>query len=149
MVKCIVDFLAVVGCGAFAGMLLTIGMSFGRFWKSLTPEGVLDWFSSNPRGAARPLPLVLPPTFVGLAAALWLDWNAPTARSLWIGAIAITLVNVIFTIAYFFPINGKLESKAIAPSVVSPTLHRWLAFHWIRIVLAGFASVLAFLAVYR
>jgi hypothetical protein len=141
------SFLAVVGCGAFTGMLLSIGMSFGKFWKSLTPEGVLDWFSNHPRGAAQPLPFILLPTLAGLGGSLWFNWNDPQPRTLWLSAVSVTLVNMAFTIAYFFPINGKFENRAISPPSVPPVLDRWLAYHWIRIALAFLASLLAFLAV--
>lgn len=141
------DFLALFGCAAFTGMLITIGMSFGSYWKSLTPEELMDWFASNPKGAARPLPFVLLPTLVGLGGAMWLQWGDPVAARLWIGAAASIGVLLIFTVVYFFPINGKLEAKTMPSADVPGTLNRWLAFHWIRVVLGVLASLLAFLAV--
>jgi hypothetical protein len=147
IVRVAFSFLAVVGCGAFTGLLLTIGMSFGKFWKSLTPEGVLDWFSSHPKGAAQALPFTLLPALAGLGGSLWFDWSDPLPRNLWLSAIGATLVNLAFTIAYFFPINGKFENRSISPVSVPSLLDRWLACHWIRIALAFLASLLAFLAV--
>ncbi len=52
--KAVIFNLAVGVSGAFTGILLTTGMSFGKFWKNLMPEGVLDWFASNPKGAMHP-----------------------------------------------------------------------------------------------
>jgi hypothetical protein len=146
MLNTSLHFLALFGCGAFTGMLLTIGMSFGSFWRSLTPEELLDWFAAHPRGAARPLSVILIPTLIGLGGALWLEWSDATVRPFWIGAMASMVLLLVFTVVYFFPVNGKLEHRAILPNLVPATLNRWLAFHWIRVILSLLAGILAFLA---
>jgi Domain of unknown function (DUF1772) len=142
-----VQFLATFGCAAFTGMLLTIGMSFGSYWKKLSPEQLMDWFATNPRGAARPLALILLPTLIGLCGSLWLEWKNPAAVTLWIGAIIDIGILMVFTVAYFFPVNGKLESKTMPLADVPSTLGRWLTLHWIRVALSFLASVLCFIAV--
>jgi hypothetical protein len=148
MTKTAFEFLALFGCAAFTGTLLTIGISFGKYWKSLGSAELLEWFSTHPRGAAQAVPIVLLPTLVGLGGILWLEWADPTtALRLWIGAAATIGVLLVFTVAYFFPINGKFESKAIPLAQVPGTLNRWLALHWIRVLLGVVASLLAFTAV--
>jgi Domain of unknown function (DUF1772) len=144
--KDIFNFLTIFGCGAFTGMLLTIGMSFGRFWKSLSPEELLQWFSTNPKGAARPLGVVLVPTLLGLAGALCLQSQKPTVESLLIGSASCLALLLTFTVVYFFPVNGRLENKRIAPALVPVVLDRWLTLHWIRIGLSVLAGILAFVA---
>lgn len=149
MALAVFQFLAVFGIGAFTGMLLSIGMSFGAYWKSLSPEALIDWFASNKKGAAKPLGPILLPTLIGLGGALWLQWGDPQARWLWAGALASIVVLLVFTVVYFFPINGRLESRTMPPAQVPATIRQWLSLHWIRVFLSLLAGVLSFIAVLR
>ncbi len=50
--------LAVAGPAMFAGVMLTIGVILGGYWKSLPPTEFLDWFAQHSGLVKRAIPLV-------------------------------------------------------------------------------------------
>ena len=95
------------------------------------------------------IPLVVVPTVVGLAGALWYDWQQPAARGLWLGA-AVCIVAVLgLTMAYFAPTNAAFAARATALDQVSAKLDTWLLLHYLRVAVALTASVLGILAITR
>nr|WP_258118157.1 hypothetical protein [Mesorhizobium onobrychidis] len=69
------NILAISGSAMFAGVMLTIGVTLGGYWKSLPAAEFLDWFSQNDRFIIRTIPLVVVPTLIGLIGSLWLGWS--------------------------------------------------------------------------
>lgn len=45
--RLICNALGILGAAMFAGVMLAIGVTLGGYWKSLPPDGFLDWFSQN------------------------------------------------------------------------------------------------------
>ena len=39
--------LAICGAVLLAGVMVTVGLTLGGYWFSLSPEGFLDWFGPN------------------------------------------------------------------------------------------------------
>jgi hypothetical protein len=130
-------------------VLLTIGLSFGSYWKSLPPAEFLDWFNANAMRVPRPIPFVLIPTIIGMLGSFWLDRHLPITRLLWLGSAAMLAAVLIVTAAYFASENQAFASKALAVEEVPNVLKAWLAIHWLRIALATLAAAFAFVASQR
>lgn len=41
------NMLAVVGSGAYGGVMIAIGLGLGRYWLSLPPQEFVAWFEPN------------------------------------------------------------------------------------------------------
>lgn len=141
--------LAVAGSAAFGGVMLAIGVILGGYWKSLPPAEFLDWFAQQSSLVMRAIPLVVVPTLIGLAGALWYDWREPAKRWLWLASVACIVAVLGFTLAYFLPINAAFAGKVVALDQVPAKLESWLLLHNIRIALALAASALGIAAITR
>ena len=145
----IFNVLAVCGTAVFTGMLLTIGLTLGPYWKSLPPAEFLDWFSRHSHLVGQTIAPVLFPTLLGLAGSLWLGWSDARRRHLWGAALVCILVLLVVTSIYNGPLNGQFVSKAVPPDEVPAALDTWLRAHAARVALGLAASVLGVLAVSR
>lgn len=142
----IFNILAVCGSGAFAGALLTIGLTLGQYWRSLPPDEFLDWFSKNSTFVMRTIPFVLLPTLVGLVGSVWLSWPDRDQRLLWGSALACVILLLVVTAAGNGPLNSQFASKSVATAEVPGMLSKWMMFHAVRIALCSIASALAAIA---
>jgi hypothetical protein len=145
--RLIFNTLAISGSAMFAGVMMAIGVILGGYWRSLPPEGFLDWFSQNNHFIVRAIPLVVIPTLVGLAGSLWLGWGEQAARNLWLAASGCVLAVLIITVAYYLPSNAQFATKSIPVEQVPAKLDTWLLLHNARIALAAIASVLGIVAI--
>ncbi|AYG64815.1 MULTISPECIES: DUF1772 domain-containing protein [unclassified Rhizobium] len=143
------NILAITGSAMFAGVMLTIAVTLGGYWKSLPASDFLDWFGQNGKFIARTIPLVVVPTLIGLAGSLLLGWSESGARTLWIGATVCIAGVLVLTAAWFLPTNAQFASRLIPVDEVSARLDTWLMIHNVRIALATIASVLGIAAVSR
>lgn len=141
------NFLATSGTAMFAGVMFMINLTLGEFWKSLTPEDFLNWFSVNSHFIMNSIPFVIIPTIIGLIGSLWFDWNKTSQRTLWIVSFASILTILLLTLFWFVPTNNAFAAKSIQFDFVPNLLKTWLLIHWIRIALAIFASAMCFLAI--
>jgi hypothetical protein len=141
--------LAISGSAMFAGVMLTIAVTLGGYWKSLPPSEFLDWFGQNGEFIVRSIPLVVAPTLIGLAGSLWLGWSESGARALWIGATVCIAAVLILTAAWFLPTNAQFAAKLVPLDEVPARLDTWLMIHNVRIALATIASVLGIVAISR
>ena len=140
-IRLAVNVLAVCGSAALAGTMLTIGLSFGAYWKSLSPAAFLDWFAAHSLLIGRTIPLLAVPAVLGLLGSLWLDRAAPRPRILWALALGCAAAIALVTVAFHLPANAAFVAKTIAPEAVPAKLDDWLRLHWLRIAL-GFATAI-------
>ncbi|NNM73923.1 DUF1772 domain-containing protein [Enterovirga aerilata] len=103
--RLILNVFATCGTGTLAGVLLTIGLSFGSYWQSLPPADFLDWFARNGQYVGRTVPFALLPALAGLVGSLWFGWSSPPQRYLWGSALACLAVMLILTAIYNGPLN--------------------------------------------
>ncbi|NTJ66648.1 DUF1772 domain-containing protein [Agrobacterium rhizogenes] len=143
------NILAISGSAMFAGVMLTIAVTLGGYWKSLPPSEFLDWFGQNGEFIVRSIPLVVAPTLIGLAGSLWLGWSENGARALWIGSTVCIAAVLILTAAWFLPTNAQFAAKLVPLDEVPARLDTWLMIHNVRIALATIASVLGIVAISR
>lgn len=145
--RLICNVLGISGSAMFAGVMLAIGVTLGGYWKSLPPEGFLDWFGRNIPFIMRSISLVVPPTLVGMAGSLWLSWADRRARSLWLAGSGCIVAVLLITAAYYLPSNARFAGRSIPPEQVPAALDAWLLVHNVRIALAVLASVLGVVAI--
>lgn len=143
------NILAISGSAMFAGVMLTIGVTLGGYWKSLPASEFLEWFGQNNRFIMQVIPLVVVPAVIGLAGSVWLGWSEAITRALWIGAILCIASVLVLTIVWFVPNNAQFAAKSISPDQVSARLDTWLTVHYARVALATIGSVLGILAISR
>ncbi|MDH7796228.1 MULTISPECIES: DUF1772 domain-containing protein [unclassified Beijerinckia] len=143
------NILAISGAAMFAGVMLAIGVILGAYWKSLPPQGFLDWFSQNNHFVAQVIPFVVAPALIGLAGSLYISWGDTTGRTLWLVASACIIAVLAVTFAYHLPSNAQFAAKAVPLDQVSGKLDSWLLLHSLRIVLALVASILGIVAIAR
>lgn len=141
--------LAICGTAIFTGAMLTIGLSFGAYWKSLPPQDFLNWFSENSQFIGRTIPIFVIPAVIGLAVSVWLGWPIAPVRVLWLAASACLIALLIVTAVYHLPTNAAFEAQSIAPSQVAATLNTWLWLHALRIGLGLGAAILSVAATLR
>ncbi|TIL97327.1 MAG: DUF1772 domain-containing protein [Mesorhizobium sp.] len=143
------NILAVTGSAMFGGVMLTIGVTLGGYWKSLPAAEFLHWFSQNNGFISAAIPLVVVPTLLGLIGSLWLGWGAAETRMLWIGSAACIAGVLALTMNWFVPTNAQFAAKALPLDQVPDRLNTWIMIHYVRIGLAAAASVLGLLATSR
>lgn len=143
------NMLAILGAGAFAGLMLNIGLTLGAYWKGLPPAAFLDWFASNSHLIGRTIPIVAVPTVIGICGSLWLAWNQPSARFWWGVALTAIVALMVITALFHLPTNAAFAAKSLPLDQVSPTLDRWLLLHWFRIALGFAATAVGILAIAR
>lgn len=137
---------AICGTASFTGAMVLIGLTFGAYWRSLPPAEFLDWFSHHSHLIGRAIPAFAVPSFLGLAASLWLAWNTPQ-RLLWAGAL-ICLAGVgLITALLHLPMNSQFVAKAVPLDQVGAMLDRWHSWHAARVCLGLLGSILGVLAV--
>lgn len=141
--------LAITGAAMFAGVMLAIGVILGSYWTGLAPADFLDWFARHGRHVTRAIPIVVLPTLIGLAGALWFDWSDGAKRGIWLGAAGCIVAVLAITLLWFVPSNTAFAAKAIPVDQVSGKLDTWLMIHNVRIALAVAASALGVWAVGR
>lgn len=142
-------FLVVTGSAMFAGVMLAIGVILGGYWKSLPPADFLEWFAQHSQLVMQAIPIVVIPTLIGLAGALWFDWGNGPNRTIWFGAAGCIVAVLVITIAYYVPSNAAFAAKSVPVDQVSGKLDTWLMIHNFRIALAFTASALGVWAISR
>jgi len=141
------NILAILGPAMFAGVMPTIAVTLGGYWKSLPASDFLTWFGQNGEFILRTIPLVVAPTLIGLIGSLWLGWSESGVRILWIGAIACIAAVLVLTVAWFLPANAQFAAKLVPLDGVPAKLDTWLMIHNVRIAFAAIASVLGIAAI--
>ena len=144
--RLICNMIAIIAAASFAGVMLFIGLMLGAYWQSLPPAAFLDWFSTNSHLIARTIPLVAMPALLGVVLSLRLDWQEPTRRRLWAGALAALLGIAIITFAYHLPMNARFDARAVPLDQVTDLLDQWLAWHALRVALGLVAAALGVIA---
>lgn len=130
-------FLGVAGTAAFVGNMLTIGLGFGGYWKSLEPTDFMAWFSKNFFRFLIPTVMsVLPFSLVGLGASVWFAREGDPSFVYWAAALACVVVACLITAVYHLPKNVALAAQKMTPEKARATLSGWLLMHWVRVVFA-------------
>ncbi|SOD97697.1 anthrone oxygenase family protein [Spirosoma fluviale] len=146
--KLVLNSLAVISSGMFAGVLLAIGVLLGGYWKGLSAVAFLDSFNTFlplvPRAIAVGLVAV-----VGLIGSVWLSWEEKEVRTLWLLAVGCIGILFMLTAAWFAPTNGQFAARSLPLDQVLAKRDMWLMLHSLRIVFAAVASVLGIIAVNR
>jgi len=143
------QLLAVIGSATFAGVMLSIGIILGAFWRGLPPTDFLAWFQAHSHLIQRSIPFVVVPTIVGLVGAVWLSWGDAVARAWWFGALACIATVLLLTVFYFLPLNARFVDGSIPVADVPSALNQWLALHWVRITLGLAAATSGMVAMTR
>jgi hypothetical protein len=141
------NILAIAGCGVFSGMMLTIGLTLGAYWKELPPAEFVEWFSTNNHLIARTIPLAIVPILVGLAGSI--AFAEAGTRPLWWGALAAIFALLVITAVFHLPANASFAGGKMPLDAVGPLLDRWLWLHAARILLGLSATVLGIVALTR
>jgi len=71
-------------------------------------------------------------------------YSASPRRELWLGAVAVVVIERIATFAYFMPTMDRLQNHGLRPSQVDTTASRWISLHHVRtgIYLAAWIAAL-------
>ena len=136
MLTRIVQDLAVVLLGLFAGAMLLIGVAFVGFWQSLPPEAFLAWFATHSyRIGGVMLPLGVAATIAAIASAV-ITWRTGGRVRVWAltAAVLAVLVIVIYLVVHA-PMNAAFAASSVAAENVSRHLGTWATWHWVRVVL--------------
>ena len=146
MIKTILNIMAICGTAGFMGVMISIGVTLGGYWKSLPPAEFLNWFSTNVQYVSRSIPPVFMVAFIGLAGSIWLSWNTP-AFKWWLASGLCIVVVAILTFAFFVPTNTAFASKSIDVAATTAKLNQWLTIHNFRIGFAMVAAILGCIAI--
>lgn len=132
MLKTIFNVFAVCGAAGFAGVMLSIGVTLGGYWRSLPTNEFLAWFSANNQFVSRSIPIVFMPTFVGIVGSLWFAWGSPEVK-LWAVSALCLFVVAVLTFGFFVPTNTAFASGSMDEVTGAAKLNQWLTLHYLRI----------------
>ena len=143
------SLLAVIALGLMAGALVAEGAILVPFWRSLTPEGFLNWYKQHAALLQNFFgPLEITASMLALIAAALSWFNESAGRHLLAASAALSMAVLAVFPLYFRRANTSFRTGGIALECVGKELHRWSIWHWFRtiIAVAGFVTVTAALA---
>ena len=143
----VLGLLAVVGASAYVGVLLTIGLSLGIYWRGLEPQAYAEWFTDNFILLLPSVMLMLGPALVGVIGSLWLARADRSARRLWSLALAGLVLSSLVTALYHLPANFRIWSGDLTSTELAGELDAWLVWHVVRWLFGLLGAVAAFWAV--
>ena len=146
MLKAIFNILAICGAAGFAGVMLSIGVTLGGYWRSLPTQDFLDWFAANNQFVSRSIPIVFMPTFLALIGSVWLSGGQPELKY-WLLSAACILVVAVLTFAFFVPTNTAFASGTMDEAAGTAKLNQWLSIHYFRIGFGFAAAVFGCIAI--
>ena len=146
MAKLIFNIMAICGAAAFSGVMLSIGVTLGGYWKSLSEAEFLSWFARNHQYISRSIPFNFVVAFIGLAGSIWHSWGT-SSFVYWLAAGICILAVTGLTFGYFVPTNTAFASQTIEVSLVTAKLNQWITIHYLRITLAMTAAILGCIAI--
>lgn len=146
MIKTVFNILAICGAAGFAGVMLSIGVTLGGYWRSLPTKEFLDWFAANNQFVSRSIPLIFMTTFIGLIGSVWLPWGSPDLKY-WLLSTACIIVVAILTFAFFVPTNAAFASGTMDEAAGAAKLTQWLKLHFFRIGFGMAAAVFGCIAI--
>ncbi len=141
------NILAICGSAAFAGVMLSIGLSFGGIWLSMPPEQFSTWFAENNAHVSRPNAYVVLVTVIGLVGSTYFGWRSQTQRRLWLASAACMAAIAVITFVYFVPTNTAFSAGTILTSAIPSRVGQWLSILYVRIGLGFVSAALAVVAV--
>ena len=134
------NILAACAAAGFAGVMLSIGVTLGGYWRALPPAEFLSWFEANNGYVAKAVPIIVLPALIGLVGSLIASWNTD-ARIWWILSLISFIAVLVLTVAYFVPSNTAFASGSFDVNAVSDKLRQWISIHYVRIALAFISAV--------
>ncbi len=146
--KIVFNVLAICGAASFCGVMLSIGVTLGGYWRSLPPAEFLRWFEANNQFVAHSVPIVVLPAMVGLAGSIWMSRSTPSFV-IWAVSGALLVAVLVLTVAYFVPTNSAFAGGDIEVEAVAAKLDQWLRLHIIRVVLALASAAFGVIALTR
>ncbi len=146
MLKAVFNILTICGAAGFAGVMLSIGVTLGGYWRSLPTQEFLDWFSTNNHFVSRSIPLIFMPTLIGLIGSVWLSWGSAELRY-WLLSAACIFVVAVLTFAFFVPTNTAFASGTMGEATGAAKLNQWLTIHYFRIGFGWAAAVFGCIAI--
>lgn len=132
MIKTAFNILAICGAAGFAGVMLSIGVTLGGYWRSLPTREFLDWFAANNQFVSRSIPIIFMPTLLGLIGSVWLSWGSPELK-FWLMCAACIVVVAVLTFGFFVPTNTAFASGSMDVVEGAAKLNQWLTIHYFRI----------------
>src|SRR5881628_2971123 len=135
MLARILQDLALILLGLFAGAMLLIGFAFVGYWQSLDPDAFLNWFAEHAhRIGAVMIPVGVAATLAAFASAA-VTWPAGRAARAW--SLASAMLATLVLIVYFemhAPRNAAFVAHAISRERVAAELAAWARWHWVRVL---------------
>lgn len=146
MIKALFNILTICGAAGFAGVMLSIGVTLGGYWRTLPTQDFLDWFAANNQFVSRSIPLIFMPTLIGLIGSVYLSWGQPELKY-WLLSAACILVVAVLTFAFFVPTNTAFASGTLDEATGAAKLNQWLSVHNFRIGFGMAAAVFGCIAI--
>ncbi|MEM7136084.1 MAG: hypothetical protein AAF500_05860 [Myxococcota bacterium] len=131
--------IAVVFLGMYTGVMVAIGLGFGRYWLSLSSADFVRWFTANFWFLLPTIAATLPLALVGSLWSLRLSQGGPQ-HGRWRIVVALLVATLLVTVGYHLPANVRLGSGELGGPGVHTELVRWLWAHALRVGLAFAAT---------
>ena len=146
MMQAAFNILAICGAAGFAGVMLSIGITLGGYWRSLPTSDFLEWFAANNQYVSKSIPLIFMPTLIGLIGSVWLSWGSPDLK-FWVLSTVCIMIVAILTFAFFVPTNTAFASGTMDEAAAAAKLNQWLTVHYFRIGFGMAAAVFGCVAI--
>ncbi|PPK87663.1 uncharacterized protein DUF1772 [Neolewinella xylanilytica] len=146
--KNILAYVGTIATAAFLGNMLVIGLGYGLYWQSLSPQVFTEQFTLQ-------FPYLLPPTMGLLLPALLssivlviISRGEPVIRRRWAIVLGGIVIACTITAVYHLPTNfGFMDGRYSAGETVSK-LRTWVLLHWVRTAVVLISSVYAVKAIH-
>ncbi len=143
------QFSTLLSIALFCGFMLCIYTALLPFWKQISPESFLNWFStysggiSNGTGPLGMLSLILP------LITLILTWSNTNSRAYWLLSFLLMLGVIAITMLFFVKANTSFMNKTIALEAIPDTLITWGKLHLVRIIMTSLAAISAVIGILK
>lgn len=141
--KKILPFIAIIASAAFVGNMINIGLSYCVHWLSLEPITFMETFKVDFPLLLGPTATTLMPAFLATLSLVVLTKNNKEAKRYYRYAFIGLLLTIIQTAVYHLPMNLEFMELKYSAAEAPSKLQSWVFFHWVRIIVALFATVFA------
>ncbi|MBO6515072.1 MAG: DUF1772 domain-containing protein [Bacteroidia bacterium] len=149
IVKLVVQILSVISVASFAGAMLMLDTSLVAFWKQVSPDEFLDWFSAYSSGISRTTGIFVKLSMLLPLISLLVNMLNRQAMIYWSLSYICILAIMVITATFFVDANESFVSKTIELGKVPETITTWGRLHAIRTTLAFVSAFLASVGLYK
>lgn len=143
------QYSTLISIAIFCGFMLCIYTALVPFWKQISTENFLDWFSTYSVGISKgtgPLGML---SLAFPLVTLVLTWSNSNSRIYWLLSFLLIVGVIVITMVFFVKANTSFINKTIALEAIPNTLVTWGKLHLVRIIMTTLAAISAVIGIIK